>query len=57
MSKLNKKYLDLWATFVVPYIKIKDFESANYEADKLIVQLTDELGLRKLSYGLWKLKS
>ncbi len=51
----NKKYLDQWERYVVPYIKIKDYESAKHEANKIIAQLTDELGYRKLSYMFWKL--
>jgi len=48
MSKLNEKYLANWDHFVLPYIKSKDYESAKYEALKLIVQLTEELGYEKL---------
>ena len=56
-NQLNKKYLDEWERFVVPYIKIKDFTSARYEADRIMAQLTDELGYRKLSYKFWRLTS
>lgn len=52
---INKKYLDLWPQNVIPYIKMKDYEAAKYEADRLMAQLTDELGFRKLSYKFWKL--
>lgn len=54
---INKKYLDLWSQNVLPYIKMKDYEAAKYEADRLMAQLTDELGFRKLSYKFWKLYS
>lgn len=54
---INKKYLDYWEQFVVPYIKNKDYESAKHEATHLLIQLTDELGQRELSYKLWKLYS
>lgn len=55
MCKLQQKYLANWEHFVLPYIKNKDYESAKYEALKLIVQLTDELGHKKLAYKFWKL--
>lgn len=55
MSKLNEKYLADWSNYVLPLIKIKDYESAQYEAMKLLSQLTDEIGMRKLSYEVWKL--
>jgi len=51
----NQKYLDDWNTNVLPYIKIKDYEAAKYEAFRLLSQLTDEIGMRKLSYEVWKL--
>ncbi len=57
MSKLNEKYLADWNLYVLPLIKIKDYESAQYEALRLLSQLTDEIGMRKLSYGIWRLMS
>jgi hypothetical protein len=57
MSKLNEKDLANWEHFVLPYIKNKDYESAKYEALKLIVQLTEELGYQKLAYKFWKLNT
>ena len=55
MSKLNEKYLDAWDRDVLPLIKIKDYESAKYMAFWLLSQLTEEIGMRKLSYEVWKL--
>lgn len=55
MCKLQQKYLANWEYFVLPYIKNEDYESAKYEALKLIVQLTAELGHKKLAYKFWKL--
>lgn len=57
MCKLQQKYLANWEHFVLPCIKNEDYESAKYEALKLIVQLTEELGHKKLAYKFWKLNT